>query len=321
MTFASLSAFAGTIGSFPPAFNPPPLRSRSFPPLAPLPPLETFLCGTQSASQTLGPILRAAPATDELSLNLSQKIFPPGENVKLKNPPRYLASQHITPSAIIHPPPLRDSPAYKKDFEVLQELERIRTPADVTRAKELEEHDLDWHTFRGPDTPFLDSPEFRDGIARLFVPKQSGAQQDLWMVARALKEYFHRQRPTYEEPLALAPAAKKDPDSWAYPSTHTTLAYGLATMLTALDPSTAADPQKYYRKAAAIALDREILGVHHPSDIAAGVRAGQWVAQQILASPAFQQDVAAARAQGAAPARNPFAKPFNNETPQSRPLN
>lgn len=79
------------------------------------------------------------------------------------------------------------------------------------------------------------------------------------------KRHFDRVRPSLLDPSL--PTAITVPKHPAYPSGHATQAYLLAHFFSALDPT---NQDQYYADALRVAHNREIAGVHYPSDSQAG---------------------------------------------------
>ncbi len=99
------------------------------------------------------------------------------------------------------------------------------------------------------------------------------AQRDMELIVFQLKASFDRARPTHLSPN-LAPSIVV-PGHPAYPSGHATQAHLLAYLLMELSPGQA---DQLVADAAQIAKNREIAGVHYPSDS----EAGQLLARQVV---------------------------------------
>lgn len=91
------------------------------------------------------------------------------------------------------------------------------------------------------------------------------AKAEVLPVILAFKERFDRVRPSLLDPTLTT--AIPVPGHPAYPSGHATEAHVYAHILSILDP---ANKDAYFNDAARIARNREIAGVHYPSDSAAG---------------------------------------------------
>ena len=165
-------------------------------------------------------------------------------------------------------------------------------------------------TARGPDAVieimqenFLD---LEDLLVRRKVMPPRGDAPDLWdlydlghadVVTLVLREKhrFQRARPTQlsDELHAIIPI----PGHAAYPSGHATEMNFTARFLSRLAPACAAD---YRDIATRVARNREIAGVHYPSDSRAGARIAGWYAGLYAASRVWSRRSDAAASQLAA---------------------
>jgi hypothetical protein len=93
---------------------------------------------------------------------------------------------------------------------------------------------------------------------------------------------FDRVRPSYLDPTLTT--AIPIPPHPAYPSGHATHAYLRAQLLSRLDPKNAA---VYMASAARIARNREIAGLHYPSDSEAGRLLAEQLFAALVRDPAF----------------------------------
>lgn len=109
-----------------------------------------------------------------------------------------------------------------------------------------------------------------------------------FMCCDGIEPMFHKHPPN-------DPKGPPDPDypaHAAYPSGHATKAFGLAHFYARLFPDLT---DRLLAAAADIARNREVAGLHYPSDSMAGnLLAGQ-VVDMLLANPEFQKKAAAAR--------------------------
>jgi acid phosphatase (class A) len=106
------------------------------------------------------------------------------------------------------------------------------------------------------------------------------------------KDAFGRPRPFVTE-RRLAPVVDK-PDSASYPSGHTTWAVACAIVLADMLPERRT---QIFARADEYAHNREVAGVHYPSDVAAGHLAGAALATELFHSARFVADEAAAGAE------------------------
>jgi acid phosphatase (class A) len=84
------------------------------------------------------------------------------------------------------------------------------------------------------------------------------------------------------------------PEHPAYPSGHSTQAHAVAFLLTALAPDQKA---KFESDALRVAVNREIAGVHYPSDSAAGRLLARQIVDLMLRDRSFAALVESAKAE------------------------
>ena len=111
-------------------------------------------------------------------------------------------------------------------------------------------------------------------------------------VVDPVKAYFGRIRPFLNNPeiKPLVPPSK----SGSYPSGHTSRSTMMAIVLSSMLPEKRA---ALFERANDYAQSRVIGGMHYPNDLDAGRRAGSAMAATLLASPTFNTDYEAARAE------------------------
>lgn len=110
------------------------------------------------------------------------------------------------------------------------------------------------------------------------------AYHDLAIVTFVMKKKFNRVRPSkIDTELGHAISIPEHP---AYPSGHATGAYIFAYILQELDASKA---DTYLKDAQRIAENREIAGLHYPSDTAAGQQLARQLVDQFQANPTFKK--------------------------------
>ena len=136
-----------------------------------------------------------------------------------------------------------------------------------------------------PDHFFAHLPyEPNSETAALLVRVRS----DVGKVVDRFKEHFQRGRPFVRYPKRFQPCYPEGRGS-SYPSGHTTAAQVMALVLSDLDPEHR-DP--YMAEAKQAGLNRVIGGVHHPSDVEAGMQLGTAIHAQLKLSPDYRRDLA-----------------------------
>lgn len=111
-------------------------------------------------------------------------------------------------------------------------------------------------------------------------------------VVDPVKAYFGRTRPFLNNP-DIKPLVKPS-KSGSYPSGHTSRSTMMAIVLSSMLPEKRA---AIFERANAYAESRVVGGMHYPNDLDAGRRAGSAMAATLLASPTFNTDLEAARAE------------------------
>ena len=193
----------------------------------------------------------------------------------------YLNENSVAWKKLLPPPPSANSDEQRAELELLRTLQTTRTEAQVAQAQADAKVGLasfqqvfgDW--FTAENLPKLNE------LAKKTV-------KDAKAVAEVSKEHFGRLRP------AIAKAAVENDAKHAYPSAHSTYGTALAVVLCELCPE---QKDALLERSREIGWDREVLGLHFPSDVVAGRVLGQAVGQALLADEKFRQDFSAAKAE------------------------
>jgi acid phosphatase (class A) len=186
--------------------------------------------------------------------------------------------------ALLPAPPKPGSPEEAADLETVRSVFEARTDAEKSRA--FKDSALSFALFApaiGPEFDLEHLPQTRALLQQ--VKKEIGIVIDI------PKDHFKRKRPYLLDPhLSLG-----DPEpSFSYPSGHSTRGTVYSMVLAELFPRKKEPILEFGRT---IGWDRILIGKHFPTDVYAGRVLGQAIVKQLLSSPKFQQDLAAARAE------------------------
>ena len=193
----------------------------------------------------------------------------------------------------VPPPPEPGTPAYLADIEqseryrVFQDTDRwllATSHAEVRPPLALQHFDCALGVRLGDaETPTLDRM-----MARIF--------HDTDAVAEHVKARAHRARPVGDDPdrrscQAVTAASRAGA---SYPSGSAALGTAYGEAFAAVAPERA---EAVRRIGLEMGVSRLVCGMHYPSDVAAGEAVGRAVVAELIATPAFQRDLPAARAE------------------------
>ncbi|SDU16509.1 acid phosphatase/acid phosphatase (class A) [Verrucomicrobium sp. GAS474] len=184
--------------------------------------------------------------------------------------------------AILGNPPADGSAETRAEIETLLAFQQSRTPAEVARA--TAEIDYDPAAFF---SGVLDPAWFNAKTLPLTFALLEAVKADSKNVTAQGKSLWKRPRPPLQD-SRLHPACPL-PDSASYPSSHAALGITWARILSEALPDL---KNTLLERGTLAGKDRNLLGVHFPSDVAAGQKLGLVLADRFLALPAFQADLA-----------------------------
>lgn len=189
---------------------------------------------------------------------------------------------------ILPPPPAAGSPQERAELDELLRIEAHRTSRQTDRARKDAKLNI---------LGFADALGARPGAlttARvpLTVALFRYVSADESAIVGAAKREYGRPRPFTVEPR-LHPVVAP-PRSPSYPSGHSTWAYTTALVLADMVPERR---QQLLVRAGEYAYDRNVAGVHYPSDVEAGKLAGTALAAVLFTCQPFDNEEAAARAE------------------------
>jgi len=204
----------------------------------------------------------------------------------------YLAADALDGERVIGPPPAPDSPRGQADRATY--LETRKQEGSARWRKAIQDNDL-WHggamarmsCALGAEVGPTTSPKTYRLLQRV--------ELDVRTVGTPPKDHFNRTRPPIgdERPICV----KRE--DWlktnaSYPSGHSMTGWAWGLILSELAPQKAGELME---AGGAIGDSRVICGVHYQSDVEAGRKLGAAMVARLHADPAFEQDLAAARAE------------------------
>lgn len=216
-----------------------------------------------------------------------------------QEPQGYLPAGAVDAVALLGPPPAADSPAQAADTTAyMAALAGAGSPRwaqaladdDIAAAAVLKRYacalDADLDPAKAPATTRL--------LARTL--------QDAGTISEAAKQTYRRPRPFAADdpttPLCLDIAAeRRGRTSFSYPSGHATVGFLWGLVLSEVAPERTTPVMIRTRS---FVDSRQVCRVHYPSDLRAGELLGAAIYARLQASPEYEADVRAARAELAA---------------------
>jgi acid phosphatase (class A) len=198
--------------------------------------------------------------------------------------PAYLSDNVDSLVSILPPPPADDSAQTRAEIDELRTLQTHRTPEIIAFARANQKKDIEqFAAALGLETT-------RNSSLKKFRILFAQVEDDIGPYVRAAKVHFKRRRPfLVDETLTRCLDGVAGDQS--YPSGHATFGWTAAYLLADMSPDSRA---ALMARAEQFAQQRAICGVHYASDLEAGRRSGEWLANRFLASPAYRSDAAAA---------------------------
>lgn len=185
---------------------------------------------------------------------------------------------------ILPKPPQNNSREIEEEIALLISYKSLRTEEKITEIKNQD--NFETIQFGGRlMSEYFNSALFPETSKLL---KQSF--EDITTIELAYKEIFNRVRPTYLD--SRVDTVIPIPGHPAYPSGHSTQIHFMAYVLSELEPG---QKDNLLREAENVAKNREIAGVHYPSDSKAGeILAREFIAE-LKKNPEFMTQLEKAR--------------------------
>jgi acid phosphatase (class A) len=188
--------------------------------------------------------------------------------------------------ALLPPPPALHDAEDIADRKSAFSIYSARTPEEIARGKA--EHKITIFAF----APAI-GPNFQPGRYPLVDALFKEVEAETKPIVDGAKSTWKRPRPFVADPSDFSEPGDPE-ESFSYPSGHSTRGTLFALLLAEIFPDHQA---AILEKGRAIGWVRIEIGVHHPLDIYAGRVLGRALAQAFLRDPAFQHDLAAAKAE------------------------
>ena len=199
----------------------------------------------------------------------------------------YIAPDQLDGIALLPPPPAPGSAEEAADLASVRAIFKARTPTEDARAHK--DSNLSLFLFAPAIGPF-----FQPGKLPKTEALFQKLKKDLSEPINIPKDHWKRRRP-YQMDEQLSVGIKEP--SYGYPSGHSTRGTLYALVLAELFPE---QKEAILIIGRNIGWDRVLIGMHFPTDIYAGRVLGQALFRELQASPAFQHDLAEAKAEALA---------------------
>lgn len=198
----------------------------------------------------------------------------------------FLTATQVDLARLLAPPPETGSAQQQAEMAVLQQYEATRTPERIAQAVK----DVDESVFAMFGTTL--GPAFNPGALPLAAHLFDRLGDTEETLSANPKGKFARLRPFLANPALHPPGPTSR--SGSYPSGHATRSTIIGVVLAAMVPEQRGD---IFARMADYAESRLVLGVHYPSDLAAGRIAGTAVDAVLFNDPGFLAAYAPARAE------------------------
>ncbi|MBX3381702.1 MAG: phosphatase PAP2 family protein [Phycisphaeraceae bacterium] len=246
---------------------------------------------TSFASLILRTLLAFSLLTPAACKSSAPVAAPPATNSVTASPApgKYIAPDAIDVRALLPDPPAPNSPISNGEIEII--LAAQSDASQASRARAIEEDTMKVWLFAD-----ILGPSFNAGAKPKTAAFIKQIERDSHAISDRAKKIWNRPRPYAQDPrIKLNTDA---PGNNSYPSGHATRGAAWTEVLCLLVPDQA---EALRARGRLIGFDRIILGVHFPSDVAAGNALGKAIVEQMRQSPAFQQDLADAQSEWPTP--------------------
>lgn len=179
----------------------------------------------------------------------------------------------------LSPPPMKGSSAYEKDIRTLLTEQSRRTDAQCDlAASQLHP------TF---ENMFVESEVLSASQGRKYGPLIEKVMKVTEKISGHFKGKYQRVRP-YDADKRIQPCIQKPGGQRSYPSSHSSMATAATCVLAIALPNRAEQLEAYGEEISNI---RYVVGVHFPSDVAAGKKLGKEICELIAQNEDFQAEL------------------------------
>jgi acid phosphatase (class A) len=219
-----------------------------------------------------------------LALFLAFSVHAPAKDPGQTAP--YLQASDVDLKALLPNPPADGSPQTLQEIDLILKDQATRTPEEVARIR-VEASHLNVFLFKNVIGPWFEEKEL-PVTDSLFHNVDASAGS----IYEAGKKLWGRPRPFLQDKRIHPPISL--PRNFSYPSGHSTESYLNALILSQMVPDL---KDQILARGRQIGDDRVLAGVHFPSDVEAGRTLAQDLFSKLMANPAFQSDLARAKAE------------------------
>jgi acid phosphatase (class A) len=196
----------------------------------------------------------------------------------------YLTPGHPDGVALLAPPPVAGSEEETADLVSVRKVFEGRTSEEKERANK--DSKIAFSLFTAPIGPAFQLSKLPKTEALLVEVKD-----EIGDVIDKAKNHFKRKRPYQLDPQLSEGAPEP---SFSYPSGHSTRGTVYSMIIAELFPEHREAVLQIGRN---IGWDRVLIGKHFPTDIYAGRVVGKAIVNELMSNPAFQKDLAEAKAE------------------------
>src|ERR1039457_3268283 len=213
----------------------------------------------------------------------------PEKAPRVPKTPIFISPAVVDAVVLITPPPALDSKRMSRDLAEIFAIHRSATPKEIESANWDNKHENLFAIAKVLGNDF--TPESMPATARLWADMDN----DQGILVSAAKKFFQHPRPydldaNIKSICGSTPGAPKN----SYPSGHGTVGYVSALVLSMMVPEKS---EALRTRADEFGHNRVVCGDHYATDLPASKEAAELIMGNMIASPKFQQEFAAAKAE------------------------